>query len=161
MAAGSTYSQIATQTLGSSATTVTFSSIPQTYTNLVLVIAGTSSVQLDLNFRFNSDTGSNYSRTYLFGNGSSAVSGRDLNGTSVAIGSLNTNQSNCIINFPQYSNTTTYKTILERANQAQSVVNTIVGLWRSTAAISNISITSGGGNILTGSTFTLYGIKGA
>jgi hypothetical protein len=157
----STYSQIATQTLGSSATTVTFSSIPQTYTNLVLIIDGTSSVQMDLNFRFNSDTGSNYSRTYLLGTGSSTASGRDSNGTSLPIGSLNTSQSNCIINFNQYSNTTTYKTVLERANQAQSVVNTIVGLWRSTSAISSITITAGGGNILTGSVFSLYGIKGA
>lgn len=161
MAAGSTYSQIATQTLGSSASSVTFSSIPQTYTNLVLIIAGTASTGIDLNFTFNSDTGSNYSRTYLLGNGSSTSSGRDSNGTSVAVGSLNTSQTNVIVNFMNYSNTTTYKTVLERANQAQAVVNTIVGLWRSTAAISTIAMTAAGGTISSGSTFSLYGIRGA
>ena len=158
MSKTATYSLIQSQTAGGSITTVTFSSIPQTFTDLILIIDGTSSLQMDLNYRFNSDTGSNYSRTYLLGNGTSAISGRDSNGTSLPISSLNTSQSNCIVNFIDYSNTTTFKTILERANQAQAVVNTIVGLWRNTAAISNIGITTTG-NILTGTTFKLYGIE--
>jgi hypothetical protein len=57
-----------------------------------------------------------------------------------------------------YSNTTTYKTILERANQPQAVTNSIVGLWRSTSAISTITMTTSSGTVSAGSTFTLYGI---
>ncbi len=159
----STYSQIATTTLGSAASTITFSSIPQTYTNLMLVIAGAASAQIDLNFRFNGDTASNYSRTYMVGSSSSASSGRDSNVTSLAVGSLNTSMSNCIVHFPQYSNTTTFKTVLERANQPQSAgpVNAIVGLWRSTAAITSMTLTTSTGTVSTNSMFTLYGIKGA
>jgi hypothetical protein len=159
----STYSQITTQTLGSAASTITFSNIPQIYTNLILVIAGQASAQIDLNFRFNADTGSNYSRTYMGGASSSSFSGRDSSGTSVAVGSLNTNMSNCIVHFPQYSNTTTYKTVLERANQPQSAgpVNAIVGLWRSTSQITSMTLTTSTGTVSTNSIFTLYGIKGA
>jgi hypothetical protein len=63
-----------------------------------------------------------------------------------------------------YSNTTTYKTALNRSNQAAGGVDATVGLWRSTAAIDTIRFyanTNGSQNFLTGSTFTLYGIAAA
>lgn len=161
MAAGSTYSQISTTTVSSATSTVTLSSIPQTYTNLVLIINGTASTQTDLNYTFNGSSASNYSRTYLLGNGSSVITGRDSNGTYLPISFLDTSQTTCIVSFPQYSNITTFKTALERANNASSVANTIVGLWRSTAAITSMTLTTSGGTISTGTTFTLYGIKGA
>ena len=74
-----TYEPISTQTLGTAPTTVTFSSIPQTYTDLVLVFNSKSTT---LNYPYltvNSDTGANYSRTYLAGSGSAATSGRQIN----------------------------------------------------------------------------------
>ena len=79
-----TYEKIATNTLGSAAASVTFSSISGSYTDLVLVCSGKSNTgSLDYTrIRVNSDTGSNYSRTYLGGNGSIAYSGRDSNATS-------------------------------------------------------------------------------
>ena len=66
-----------------------------------------------------------------------------------------------IINIQNYSNTTTYKTILGRANNAVTGVTETVGLWRSTSAITSMTLLQSYGSDLfkTGSTFTLYGIK--
>jgi len=76
MAAGNTYTPIATQTLSTSAASVTFSSISGAYTDLVLIINAASSAQKDIDIRFNSDTAGNYSNTWMAGNGSSTHSGR-------------------------------------------------------------------------------------
>jgi hypothetical protein len=60
-----------------------------------------------------------------------------------------------------YSNATTYKTMLSRANNGAAGVDAIANLWRSTAAISSITVKITGGNMKAGSTFTLYGIAAA
>ena len=164
MAAGSTYSQIATQTLGSSAASVTLSSIPQTYTNLVLIIEGalTSSAIAAITAQFNGDTASNYSVTNVSGNGTAASSTRFSTQTTLYAGLLSTTRSNTIFNIMNYSNATTYKSTLSRANVSSSIVRATVGLWRSTAAITSIVLGNDSGDtFITGSTFTLYGIKGA
>ena len=156
MAAGSTYTKIASTTLGSATGSVTLSSIPGTYTDLVLIVDSTiTSGGVDTRIRINGDTSTNYSRTYMYGDGSSTVSGR--NSTDDAIGS----GSKTIHNVMNYSNTTTYKTAVARYGTAGSLTLAQVALWRSTAAITSISITAGTTNIATGSTFTLYGIKAA
>ena len=74
----STYTPIRTQTLSSVTASVTFSSLPQDYTDLILVINGghNSTLGYGLNVRLNNDTGSNYSSTALRGNGSIADSFR-------------------------------------------------------------------------------------
>lgn len=144
---------------GSSTSSVTLGSIPQTYTDLVLVINGSATAQVDLRYTLNSDTGSNYSRTYMLGTGSSTLSGRDTSLTYLPISFLDTTQTTCIVNFQNYSNTTTFKTVLERAGNAGSATNAIVGLWRSTAAISSMTLTTSSGTITAGTTFSLYGIK--
>jgi hypothetical protein len=170
MAAGKTYEPIATNTLGSAASSVTFSSIPGTYTDLVLVMnlfVGASNP--DTAIRFNSDTGTNYSRTRIAGNGASPNSSRSSNEDAGYLipQTLDNNTSAAIVaNINNYSNTTTYKTLLERYNGAQltnfGAVGSTAILWRSTAAISTILITSlGTGNYSAGSTFTLYGIAAA
>jgi hypothetical protein len=167
----STYEPIATTTLGSDTTTVTFSSIPQTYTDLVL-IANAQSTQTGssingLRGTFNSDTASNYSATYLYGDGSAAGSIIESNLPIAQLGSMTqtsaTYQSINIIHIMNYSNTTTYKTFLVRADSASVDVEARVGLWRSTSAITQISLARGTSpNIIkAGSTFTLYGIKAA
>ena len=165
MPAGSTYTPIATTTLGSAATSYTFSSIPSTYTDLVLVATPLSSSPANFSFQFNGDTGSNYSATGLAGSGSSTASWRQVNSTVPYLGYYSyshTGQSNNIISIMNYANTTTYKTFLCRANNAAAGVEGIVGLWRSTAAITSIKVLfTGGGNIEAGSTFTLYGIAAA
>ena len=160
MAAGSTYTPLATTTLSSSAASYTFSSIPSTYTDLRLVTYSTLTSADNTTLRFNGDTGSNYSSTYLGGNGSSASSGRFSNTTSTYLGYIGTGvQKFDIMN---YSNATTYKTVLCRSDDASNWVEAAVGLWRSTAAINSVTIRCfGASSFATGSTFTLYGIAAA
>ena len=159
-----TYEPIATTTLANATTlTVTFSSIPATYTDLVAVIAGTHTSALtgftcDFN---NVITGGLYSRTLLIGNGSAASSSRGSNGDTNFIGLLGTNQSNTIVHIMNYSNTTTYKTTLARANDAGNTVRAQVSLWRDTAAINRLDFTMGANYFGNGTIFTLYGIKAA
>lgn len=158
----STYTPIATTTLGSAASSYTFSSIPSTYTDLVLIVNASSGAGISINCQLNGDTGSNYSYTGLYGNGSSAGSSRASNQTGAYLGYIGSTQIYNVINhFMNYSNTTTYKTILNRKNQADQYVEADVALWRNTAAINSIKIYPGSGNFDAGSTFTLYGIKAA
>jgi len=163
MAAGNTYTQIASTTLGSTATTVTFSSIPATYTDLILVFnpVVTTLSGIDYQITFNSDTASNYSRTYLLGDGTSASSGRSTSQTSYSPGGIY-NNSTVTVQILNYSNTTTNKTPIARVNIAAQYTAATVGLWRNTAAINRIDITtSTTANFNTGSTFNLYGITAA
>ncbi len=165
MAAGSTYTPIATTTGNGSSSTITFSSIPSTYTDLVIVATLTNSNGSDsLTVRFNGDTGTNYSTTVLGNNGSTAESYRLSNSTSIYAGiELDTAPCVNIINVMNYTNTTTNKTIVSRGNQGDVRTRAIVGLWRSTAAINSITLRnpSGAGAYSTSSTFTLYGIQAA
>jgi hypothetical protein len=163
MAAGNTYVAIAEQTLGSDAASVTFSSISGAYTDLIMVVnAITSTASEYMSINLNSDTGSNYSRTNLAGNGTSAVSVRGSNETVGYIGAetygTNALKFNTVVHFMNYANTTTYKTFLSRANHVDLAAEAIVGLWRSTSAITTIKVNS---NFATGSTFSLYGIAAA
>ena len=158
-----TYVALDTQTLTSTAATVIFSSIPQGYTDLVLISRPlVTSSAYDLVVRFNGDTASNYSNTILSGTGSSAISAKLSNQTIMYLdyyGVIDTTQTNRIINIMNYSNSTTYKTVLSRANNAGSGTDAIVGLWRNTAAITSlVLIAQTGGTFAAGSTFSLYGI---
>jgi len=164
MPATNTYDSIQSYTLTSNTSTVTFSSIPQTYTDLILVVAGTiTSGGLDLFAKINSDTGSNYSYTQLYGNGTSAASARATTQSIATVGVIATTQCNNIIHFMNYSNTTTNKTFISRANRSDAVTAMYCNLWRSTAAITSIELSSGNpaGTFTSGSTFSLYGIKAA
>ena len=169
MAAGSTYTPIATTTASGSVSSITFSSIAGTYTDLVLIAsASLASGAENLRLRFNSDTGSNYSNTVLVGSGSGAASTRASNQTYISAdsnGYVTTTNNIYIINIQNYANTTTNKTALIRANNAAAAasgVDAIVGLWRSTSAITSVTLLNlGGVNFTTSSTFTLYGIAAA
>jgi hypothetical protein len=155
-----TYEPIATYTVVSAEPTISFSSIPQTYTDLVIVLAGSYSSQADIALRFNGDTASNYSRTVLYGNGSNALSTRDTSNTLIAPAYFSTSQSVAIMSVMNYTNTTTYKTVLSRSNDASANVSAVVGLWRKTPEAIN-SLTLSYTNIAIGTTCTLYGIKAA
>jgi hypothetical protein len=167
MAAGATYEPIATHTLASTTSTYTFTSIPATYTDLVLVCnwKNTGGSGYWGQIILNNDTGNAYSNTILEGNGSTASSYRYSNRTDgIRIAGLTTgNFFPSIVNLQNYSNTTTYKTVLARYSDASYAVQALVGLFRSTSAISSIKIQVEDGftNITAGSTFTLYGIKAA
>lgn len=160
----STYTPIATTTLGSGVTNLTFSSIPSTYTDLILVCNGNTAANANNYLQFNGDNGSNYSATRLSGDGSAASSARSTSATQILLDGFaywtSTYEGNKIIHIMNYSNTTTYKTTLTRANTASKGTDALVGLWRSTAAITSVRFNSDS-TIQAGSTFTLYGVKSA
>ena len=162
MAAGITYTPIATTDVTSSVADVTFSSISGSYTDLVLIISpiSTATSGVDIAFQFNSDTGSNYSLTGLYGNGSSATSYRKSSRTRIDAAYTANFQPMLRFNIMNYSNTTTYKTIIGRDDSASNAAETLVGLWQSTSAITSIKIFATSGNITAG-TFSLYGITAA
>jgi hypothetical protein len=161
----STYEPIATYT-ASNTPSITFNSFSG-YTDLVIVSTlnrtTANSGASQLRIQFNSDTGSNYSYTRIYGNGSTAASDRGSSQTYInpfSAGDPNTGVVNTI-NIMNYANTTTYKTVLGRASNgdANGFAYANVALWRSTAAITSITLFSTE-NFASG-TATLYGIKAA
>lgn len=165
-----TYEPIATITVSGSPTSVSFTSISGNYTDLVIVCSvqsnQTGSSSNGMRIRYNDDTGSNYSYTEIYGDGTTAGSGRLSNSTYWDGGVISqvsaTSPALNIINIMNYSNTTTHKTAISRNNFAGSTTGSMVGLWRSTSAITKITLYRDLTNTLKdGSTFTLYGIKAA
>jgi len=153
-----TYEPIATTTLGTAAASVTFSSISGSYTDLVWIIEGTSTANAVITVQFNSDTTSNYSCTWINGTGTAAQSARDS--TSYIYVGNPTARFNIVGSVLNYANTTTYKTWLSRSNTADNNVASVVGLWRKIPeAINEVKFLNS--NFVSGSTFTLYGIKSA
>lgn len=167
-----TYEPIASTTLGIAAATVTFganNSLPQGYTDLVLVTESKRSVGstggADFDIRFNGDTGTNYSETYLQGSSGTASSGRVSSQTKlVFFATAETSATGSGVSVTQimsYSNTNVYKTVLSAGVGSQEFVRRHVGLWRSTSAVTQIDLISVSGDFKSGSTFALYGIKAA
>ena len=160
-----TYDSIATTTLSSAASSITFNSIPGTFTDLRLVIVCTTSAEANMCLQFNSDTGTNYSSTFLRGNGASATSARLTNWDSVILDTPTSTSTTVPHLFTadifSYAGSTN-KTVLgtEAADRNGSGgVNGSVNLWRNTAAITSIKIYGSGANLNSGTTATLYGIK--
>lgn len=163
-----TYDNIATTTLGSAASTITFSSIPATYTDLRLILtASFSSTGAALRLRFNSDTGTNYSFTSLYGNGTSANSSIGTSTSYIPLdsdfGIPNTQWSLWTADVFSYTGSTN-KTVLttgQTDNNGSGIVYREVGLWRNTSAITSAEVSLSGVNFTIGTTATLYGIKNA
>jgi hypothetical protein len=155
-----TYTELRKTTVGTATASVTLDLTGiRGYTDLVMIGSATNPTHdSGLLVRFNSDSGSNYSDTSIYGNGSSAVSFRASNATGMNAGRTDTGISTNIINIQNYANTTTFKTVLTRGNDSALVIAT-VGLWRNTAAITSITVyDQNARNFSTGSTFSLYGI---
>lgn len=162
-----TYEPIATTTLSSAASTITFSSIGSGYTDLKLVLVTTTSVSDTVFLRFNSDSTTTYSGTYLYGDGSTASSGRRTSVTGLYGGFGVTTSTSTpsmwtwdIFSYAGSTNKTTLNTISMDFNGSGSVTRS-VGLWRSTSAVTSISANVSGSNFNSGTTATLYGIKAA
>jgi hypothetical protein len=161
----STYSPVANQALGSGTASISFTGIPQGYTDLVLVCVAKGASPQSVRMQFNNDTAANYSSTNLYadiGNTPSADSARYTGETSIRVGYVQNGISttdflSSIIHLQNYSNTTTYKSILSRSAQA---ANATVGLWQNTSAITSVTVFPSGANFASGSTFSLYGIAG-
>ena len=173
-ATGATYVPIATTTVTGAVSSVTLSSISSAYTDLVLIVnSQTSNNDREIRVQVGNgsvDTGTNYSWTSVLGYQGSASGisqrGSTLNYLQISASSSNTVPSIYLASFMNYSNTSTYKTMLSRGNTVGTVllVDATVSLWRSTSAINIMTIFPNQGvatNFSVGSTFTLYGILSA
>lgn len=169
MAAGATYVSIASQTLTSAVTDITFSSISGAYTDLVLLASvKQSAAGGGIRFQFNSDTGSNYSTTELGSYEGTVYTAQPANASggyiTYNVGVPINAFAPTIINFMNYSNSTTYKTtIAQMGNTSDNGrgIDLTVNLWRNTAAITTIKMYLSANNFPVGSTFSLYGIAAA
>jgi hypothetical protein len=162
-----TYIPLATANGTGSSATISFTSIPATYTDIYL--AGTFSGTGTGGFAIvlNNDTSSLYSFTNLRGEGSAASSNRASNQSAFNVnytGSYGTGgvTNTFLASFNNYSNTTTNKTMLSRYNVPNLETIAYIGLYRSTSAITQVDVKiAGGAFFTTGSTFSLYGILAA
>ena len=168
-----TYEHISTITATTNTgTSFDFTSIPSTYTDLIIVGRGNSSNgNKDLTMRFNNDSGSNYSGVYMSSDALNNTTQYGITGTQTLgfvdyYGALNEYEFNtCTINILNYASTSVYKCWV---GQSQSIVllgsDLIGGQWSSTSAINRVTITSGGAATATfakGSEYSLYGVKAA
>lgn len=165
--ATSTDVPIYTNTLASAASSVVIDvSGYQQYTNLKIVMSpvASSGSTTYVAMQFNSDTATNYSETYMTGNGSSATSARDpnVNATYLYNTGAPTTAGNLIVTtyLMNYASSSMNKTLLTRSNNASAYTNAYAGLWRSNSAITSITISpvGGSGTYAAGSTFSVYGI---
>ena len=169
----STYTLISSNVLSSSAASVTFSSIPSTYTDLVIRAsirtddAGVQAAQFRI--RLNGDTTTNYSATRVFGNSGTASSSRSTSGTLLGAydangaGSASNTFSSAEVYIPNYAGTAN-KPIsnfgVSEDNNANGVyVGASAGLYRGASAITSIECYVASINFVSGSSFYLYGIK--
>ena len=161
-----TYEPIATTTLGSAASTITFSSIPATYTDLRLILNYIQSGSFDARMQFNGDTATNYSSTRMSGDGTTAASSRQtsvnyiLGSHTIQDGSAIKLMTADIFSYAGSTNKTALITSTEDRNGAGATMQ-LVGLWRSTSAITSINLLTSTNNFATGTIATLYGIKAA
>lgn len=153
-----TYTALANVTLGSTASTVTFSSIPATYRDLVLVPKITNASVFSLFLRFNSDSGANYSFVGAYGAASPTSASYSISNTNqIEIQDTNST-STPIINIMDYSATDKHKTILHRNGVVTQYVAMQAGRWQNTAAITTVQLIASGTTFSVGSSFALYGI---
>jgi hypothetical protein len=171
------YVSIATTTLNSNQTTITFSSIPSTYKHLQLrILARTnraSNTQANCLIEINSDSGSNYYPYHsIDGDGASATaSANGSTGTNINVNRLSGSTATAniygaiIVDFLDYQNTNKYKTTRSIGGvdfNGSGAINFSSGLWMSTSAINRLDITtiSGTADFIQYSSFALYGIQG-
>jgi hypothetical protein len=173
-AAAGDFESIATVTVGSGGSkTVSFSSIAATYTHLELRVIARSDRASSVDyygFRFNSDTGSNYSKHYVGGDGSATEAGATANASTCELYHIPAASATAsifgadIIDIVDYANTNKYKTVRTLTGNDRNGAGRIdlfSHSWRNTNAINEITITCGIGNFVQYSHFALYGIKGA
>lgn len=157
------YTAIYSQTVGTATATVEFTSIPDTYRDLVLVCSPIQSTgSQTVNIRFNSDANTNYREVIMFGDGTTTTSQLAAARSSVlgqATANASTDRINLAFQIFDYAQTDKHKSVIVRSSSVSSgsLVNASVNRWANTAAITSITCT-GFGNYAVGSTFALYGI---
>jgi len=168
-----TFELISTTTVATAAHAVTVSSIPQTYTDLAILISARSdnSGSSEMQFAINSVTTGYSNKMVYTNNGTSALSASASNafytwgGAVVGSGATANTFSNCFVYFPNYSSTTIAKSMSSDAtaenNATASIIWLNAGLNTTTAAITSLTFYCWQAfiNFVPGTTFTLYGIK--
>jgi hypothetical protein len=164
----SSYESIQTVTVGAGgSSSIDFTSIPNTYTHLQIRsidTGGTGSTWGYYKLRANSDTGANYTRHQIWGNGTSAQAYADVSQTSafISVSSLSSGKfSGTIIDILDYANTNKYKTIRSLSGvdlNGDGGVALMSSVWMSTSAITSISLIPSS-TFQQYSSFALYGIK--
>jgi len=159
------YDSIATVT--GSGSSITFTSIPSTYTHLQVRLVAPGSSDSDVWMRFNSDTGSNYSSHRIYGDGSGVAAGAATSSTKIDFGARSSGSSTipapAIIDVLDYANTSKYKTSRELFgwdNNGSGYIMFGSGLWMSTSAITSITLLPQVGTFQSGTHAALYGIRG-
>jgi hypothetical protein len=157
-----TYTLLDSVTLGSSAASVTFSSIDQSYGDLVISIDGSNSGTENLLMTLNTDTtDSNYSNVYMRGFNGAASSGTVANRQIATIWSDRMSTS---IQLMDYSATDKHKSALSKTGLAVSAYPQLYARawrWANTAAVTSIQLSPSAGTFNSTSTFFLYGIAKA
>jgi len=155
-----TYKPLANITLGSSAASVTFSSISQAYRDLILIVQSGTTGGADMSIRLNSDSGSNYNWVQMYGTGSGS-------GTSNAFASQNhffdygtptTLDAMMTVQLQDYSATDKHKSVLARRDWAAGLTLASAGRWASTSAVTALQVYAFSGSFIAGSSFALYGV---
>lgn len=159
------FESIATVSVGSGgSSTITFSSIPQTFTHLQLRYIAQKTSNGSMYIRFNGDTATNYTNHALYGNGS--VAGVDANtganGTDIGASDSSGNFAASVIDILDYKDTNKFTTIRQffgRDYNGSGVVWLKSGLWLNTSAITSITLVPDSTNVVQNSHFALYGIR--
>lgn len=153
-----TYDLLDSVTLSSSAASVSFSGISQSYRDLVLIVDSSGFASSNnLLFRVNGDTGNSYSYVEMQGNGTSTNSSSGTS-TSGRCGFVGTGNFNYILQFQDYSVTDKHKTVLARCNDASARVSATANRWASTSAITSLTLITDTSNFPSGTTAYLYGV---
>lgn len=160
------WTPLANLTLGSAASSVTFSSISGAYRDLYVVVNGTASVgYTSVALRFNNDSGSNYNDVYMTNNGSSPYSNTNTSQNKLNAGSLGVTSSSSpltwLLNILDYVATDKHKTVLSRVGTGSdsSIVEAAAGRWASTSAVTSVQVFPVSANWSAGTTFALYGVS--
>jgi len=160
-----TYEPIATTTLNSATASITFSSIPATYTDLRLVLIGSNNANAaSWRLEYNGSSGTNYSNTFVGGNGSTAESGFNTNlgyFQITAVSAPTTSICMATVDIFSYAGSTNKTALCQFSNDRNGAGATAanVGLWRNTSAITSIKwYAANSENFASGTTATLYGI---
>ena len=169
IANANSYESIATTTLTTTASSITFSSIPTTYQHLQIRLSAASSTSQDIFFQLNGDTGSNYTKHFMYGTGASAAAGSTVPSTSGSLGYISANTDTnifgtAVFDLLDYANTNKYKTsrsLTGYDNNGAGLLVLYSSLWQNTAAVTSIALFPNSSGLFQQYTkAALYGIKG-
>jgi hypothetical protein len=159
-----TYEPISTTTLGTATATISFSSIPQTYTDLRVVFSGKADNISSLYVRLNNDTSTaNYLGYNMYSQSTTPTASFDANLGYIVSGAMALSINSSVIDIFKYTTTTYYRPLLIRSSNAYAYLNErrASAFWLSTSAVTTVTLGTTVGSLAVGTMATLYGIKAA